>query len=179
MDKSHPLHSFLYCPKCGGEFADNNIKSKRCAKCGFVYYFNPSAAVAALILNDKGELLVATRAHEPAKGSLDLPGGFIDSFESAEQGVRREVREECNIELSRVEYLFSAPNIYNYSNFDVHTLDLFFECRVDDLSQLHSADDVASLEFVPLAKIEISKFGLSSIRFGLERYLSTKSEPRP
>ena len=39
----HPLAQFLYCPECGSShFEVNNEKSKKCAECGFVYYFNPS-----------------------------------------------------------------------------------------------------------------------------------------
>ena len=91
----HPLAQFLYCPECGSShFEVNNEKSKKCADCGFVYYFNPSAATVALILNEKNELLVCRRAKEPAKGTLDLPGGFIDMNETGEEGVAREVLEE-------------------------------------------------------------------------------------
>ena len=74
----HPLDLFQYCPECGSShFEINNEKSKKCTNCGFVYYFNPSAATVALIQNDQNELLVCRRAKEPAKGTLDLPGGFI------------------------------------------------------------------------------------------------------
>ncbi len=166
------LESFVHCPKCGGSFVDNNVKSKRCEKCGFIFYFNPSAAVAAIIRNSEGEILVSTRAHEPAKGTYDLPGGFVDSFESAEQSVCREVMEECNVEVTSLKYLFSLPNIYNYSNFDVHTLDMFFECEIGELSSLQAADDVASLEFIAPEDIDIEKFGLPSVREGVRRYIA-------
>ena len=83
----HPLAQFLYCPECGSpHFEVNNEKSKKCTDCGFVYYFNPSSATVALILNEKKELLVCRRAKEPAKGTLDLPGGFIDMNETGEEG---------------------------------------------------------------------------------------------
>ncbi len=170
MEKCHFLEQFHHCPKCGGEFIDNNNKSKRCLACGFVYYFNPSSAVAAIIKNSCGEILVSTRKMDPAKGSYDLPGGFVDCFESAEQSVVREVMEECHLEVQCVKYLFSQPNIYNYSDFDVHTLDMFFECEVSDLSKLKADDDVAELEFIAIEDIEIEKFGLKSIREGLSRY---------
>ncbi len=150
---------------------DNNVKSKRCAKCGFVYYFNPSAAVAAIIRNSEGDILVSTRDREPAKGSYDLPGGFVDSYETAEQSVVREVEEECHLEVERVKYLFSRPNIYNYSDFDVHTLDMFFECTIKDYKPLKADDDVAALEFIALKDLDLTKFGLQSIREGLEIYL--------
>ena len=87
----HPLDLFQYCPECGSShFEINNEKSKKCTNCGFVYYFNPSAATVALIQNDQNELLVCRRAKEPAKGTLDLPGGFIDMNETGEEGVARE-----------------------------------------------------------------------------------------
>ena len=81
----HPLELFRYCPKCGSElFEVHNIKSKHCSNCGFTYYQNPSSATAAFILNSKGELLVVRRAKDPAKGTLDLPGGFVDNGETGE-----------------------------------------------------------------------------------------------
>ncbi len=171
MEKCLFLESFHFCPKCGGEFVDNNEKSKRCEKCGFIYYFNPSAAVAAIIRNCEGDILVSTRDREPAKGSYDLPGGFVDSYETAEQSVMREVQEECHLEVESVKYLFSRPNIYNYSDFDVHTLDMFFECIVKDYKPLKADDDVAALEFIALKDLDLAKFGLQSIREGLEVYL--------
>ena len=83
----HPLDKFRYCPACGSKhFEIQDEKSKKCENCGFEYYLNPSAANVALIVNDKDELLVATRKKEPAKGTLDLPGGFADIGETAEEG---------------------------------------------------------------------------------------------
>lgn len=100
----HPLSQFKYCPKCGSaHFEVHNEKSKQCADCGFVYYFNPSSATVALILNERDELLVCRRAKEPAKGTLDLPGGFIDMTETSEEGVAREVREETGMKVAKAE----------------------------------------------------------------------------
>ena len=126
----HPLALFKYCPKCGSaHFLENNEKSKRCLDCGFVYYFNPSAATVAFILNQKEELLVCRRGKEPAKGTFDLSGGFLDMYETGEQGIAREVLEETGLEVTETNYLFSIPNTYLYSGFLVHTLDQFFLCK--------------------------------------------------
>ena len=65
--------------------------------CGFVYYFNSSAATAIFITNRVGELLVVRRAKEPAKGTFDLPGGFVDMYETAEEAIIREVKEETGL----------------------------------------------------------------------------------
>lgn len=121
----HPLEKFAYCPICGSKhFIINNFKSKRCESCGFVYYANPCAATAAFIVNDRQEMLVVRRAKEPAKGTLDLPGGFVDMYETAEEGMRREIKEETGLEVDHIEYLFSSPNVYMYSGLGVHTIDM-------------------------------------------------------
>jgi len=170
----HPLSQFSYCPKCGStRFEVHNEKSKQCADCGFVYYFNPSSATVALIFNERNELLVCRRGKEPAKGTLDLPGGFIDTFETAEEGVAREVKEETGLDVVHADYLFSLPNIYVYSGFPVHTLDMFFRCTVADTRHFRAMDDAADLFFIPIAEINPADFGLASIRRGIETICKT------
>ena len=83
---------------------ERNEKAKQCTTCGFVYYFNPSSAVACFIRNSKGELLLVRRAKEPAKGTLDLPGGFVDMYESAEDAAHREVKEETGLDVTNITY---------------------------------------------------------------------------
>ena len=171
----HPLELFKYCPECGSpRFEVHNAKSKKCAACGFTYYFNPSAATVALILNHKNELLVCRRGKEPAKGTLDLSGGFIDMYETGEEGVAREVKEETGLTVIETVYLFSLPNTYLYSGFLVHTLDQFFLCRVADDSVLRAMDDVADSFWMPLDKINPAEFGLDSVRNGLTTFLKHK-----
>ena len=168
----HPLELFKYCPKCGSAaFHVKDEKAKRCEECGFVYYFNSSADTVAFILNEKNELLVCRRAKEPKKGTLDLTGGFIDRFETGEEGVAREVKEETGLEVEEATYLFSLPNTYLYSGFLAHTLDLFFRCNVKDESRLQAMDDVAESFWMPLDKINPEEFGLDSVREGVKRFL--------
>ena len=169
---NHPLAQFVYCPKCGShQFVEHNGKSKHCEACGFTYYFNPSAATVAFIVNERDELLVVRRAKEPAKGTLDLPGGFIDMFETAEQGVAREVAEETGLKVTATRYLFSLPNLYEYSGFTVHTMDLFYECQVASFDHIKAMDDAADLTFIPKTEVNLLEFGLGSIRKGVMRYL--------
>lgn len=166
----HPFSLFKFCPKCGSnQFNINNQDSKKCNSCGFVYYFNSSAAIVAVIENSKGEVLVSRRAKDPAKGTLDLPGGFAARHETIEETVRREILEETCLNIASLKYIFSIPNIYVYSGFEVHTMDLFFECKVDDFSMMKAQDDVVELLFIPKKELNPDDFGLKSIKKGVEK----------
>lgn len=168
----HPLHLFRFCPKCGSpRFVEHNDKSKHCEACGFTYYINPSAATVALIVNDQGEWLCVRRAKEPAKGTLDLPGGFSDLYETSEEGVIREVKEETGLDVAAVEFLFSIPNQYVYSGFTVHTMDMFYRCRVNSCEGAHAADDASELLWLRPEAIRPEDFGLLSIRKGVVHLL--------
>lgn len=176
-NENHPLALFRYCPKCGSShFEVHNEKSKHCQDCGFTYYFNPSSATVAFIMNSRGELLVCRRGKEPAKDTLDLSGGFLDMFETGEEGIAREVREETGLEVTEAVYQFSLPNTYLYSGFLVHTLDQFFLCRVADDKNISAMDDVAASFWLPLDKVHPEDFGLDSIRAGVARFLKEHSK---
>lgn len=168
----HPLAPFKFCPRCGSShFVVNNASSKCCEECGFIYYFNPRAAVVAVIRDEQGRILVARRAKEPAKGTLDLPGGFTECGEKAEDSLSREVLEETGISIHSARYLFSEPNIYPYSGMDIHTMDLFFEVCVDSNVSFEGRDDVAELLWMYPQEIKPDDFGLDSIRRGIDRIL--------
>ena len=166
------VHTFRFCPKCGSSrFTASGPRSKKCEQCGFEFYFNSSAAVAAFIRNSQGDLLVCVRARKKKKGALDLPGGFVDAAETAEDALKREIMEELHLEVEKMNYLFSIPNVYQYSDADVATLDMFYECRVKDFSPLCASDDVACVSFMPMEEIKVEDFGLQSIKKAVSRFL--------
>ncbi|MEA4935914.1 MAG: NUDIX domain-containing protein [Paludibacter sp.] len=163
---------FRYCPVCGSKgFKPNNVKSMRCDECGFVMYVNPSAAVAAFIVNHRDELLICTRANDPEKGKFDLPGGFVDENEMAEQAIEREILEELGMKVDAGKYLFSIPNDYLYSGWMLPTLDLFFLFEVGENFVPIPADDVKECSFLPLDQIDVDKFGFKSMRQAVGRFL--------
>ena len=173
----HPLEKFVYCPVCGSpRFDEHNFKSKQCAACGFTYYANPCSATAAFIVNDNDEMLVVRRAKEPARGTLDLPGGFVDMGETVEQGMRREIKEETGLDVHDIQYLFSSPNVYMYSGMGIHTLDMDFLVPVHGDPQAlkavaRAADDAAEALWIPVSQVNPADFGLTSIRNAVIRFL--------
>jgi ADP-ribose pyrophosphatase YjhB (NUDIX family) len=168
----HPHTLFRHCPRCGSpRFAPHNIKASHCPDCHFILYYNVAAAVAALITDPDNRLLIATRANDPQRGTWDLPGGFVDPKETAEQALRREITEETGLTIPRAHYLFSQPNTYTYSGLDIPTLDLFYHCPITTPATLAPADDVAALHFQPIGEIPIENFGFPSIRAGIRLFL--------
>lgn len=165
MTSFHPSERFRFCPYCGSpRFVWDGVKSHRCAGCGHKLYTNAAGAVVALIENEKGEVLFVRRRFDPAKGTLDLPGGFIDLGERAEDAVVREVKEEVGLDVVETQFLVTYPNTYLYDSLLYHTIDLVFRCRVEDFRPLHADDDAADCCFLPLEKVEIQEIGLGSIR---------------
>ena len=90
--------------------------------------------------------------------------------ETAEEALYREAREETGLRLANCRYLFSAPNVYPYMGFDVHTLDLFFECKVDSFDVAKASDDAAALVVCPPSGLDPAGFGLQSIRQAVRIY---------
>lgn len=119
-----------YCPHCGEPaFQNGPFKPWSCGRCGFKLYPNVAAAAGVFILDDEDRILFNQRAHEPGRGKLGLPGGFLDPRETAEEAVVREAREEVGLPVFDLRYLGSFPNQYFYGGVLYDTLDLFFTGR--------------------------------------------------
>ncbi|MBN1781395.1 NUDIX hydrolase [bacterium] len=59
----------------------------------------PIIAVSATIFSQQRNILLVKRANPPARNQWALPGGVIRLGESPEQAVRREVMEECGLDI--------------------------------------------------------------------------------
>jgi len=88
------LHS--HCSYCGGPFPARTGWPRRCPSCGRTSYRNPLPVVVVLLPVGPG-LVVVRRNIEPSKGTLTLPGGYLDLGETWQQGARRELLEETGI----------------------------------------------------------------------------------
>ena len=163
--------TFNYCPYCGLEgIAFDRIKEFHCPSCKFTYFHNVAAA-AGTILECGGKIVLVKRKQEPGRGLLDLPGGFVDPGESAEDALRREIMEELGLEMVSARFLCSHPNTYEYMGVRYATMDLGFVCDIADLkAPVSFSSEVRQVVFVPVAEIDLSQFGFPSAARIVERY---------
>ena len=165
LTMSHPKNAFNFCPFCGsGNFVWNGTNAHHCSDCSKKLYVNEVGAVIALIYNTDGDLLFTTRKFNPAKGTLDLPGGFIDLGETAEHAVVREVKEELNLDVLRLHFYGSFPNEYTYAGLTYFTIDLAFVCEVENFDNLNANDDVSAICFINPKQVNLQEIGLASVR---------------
>lgn len=170
-----PSHVFKYCPKCGSPgFVPDTEKSFKCRICEFGYFINMAASVAAIIRNKNNEVLFTVRKHKPAAGMLDLPGGFVDLGETAEKAIVREIKEELNLDITRMEFIGTFTNKYIYEEIEYQTLDLVFNCSVNSFEDIQVADDVSGFVFRNPATIKSEEIGLESIK-EIVKYIYSKS----
>jgi 8-oxo-dGTP diphosphatase len=62
------------------------------------YPEGPIAAVGGIVVKD-GRVLLIRRGKEPSYGLWSIPGGAVNLGEDLRAATRREVREECGIEI--------------------------------------------------------------------------------
>lgn len=147
-----------FCYLCGAklETIAGEQVSWRCSSCGQVFYNNPRPSASAVIVNDKQEVLLATRDIEPHKGRQDLPGGFVEVGETYEAAIIRELTEELGLHVDDYEppeYLASMPDIYPWKREDLPTLVVGFLIRLKSGITPQAHDDVASVVFTPLGSL--------------------------
>lgn len=157
-----------HCPACGATGIQwRSVKEIVCRACGFDLFLNTAAAVGALILAGD-EILLTRRAKDPHKGMLDVPGGFINQEESAEEGLRRELREELGLEVGELAYFRSFPNEYPYKGILYHTLDMFFIARLDQRPQVRAMEEIDEVVWVKRKEIDLAQVAFPSVRKVLE-----------
>ncbi len=85
-----------HCSYCGTKFPESFSFPITCNVCQQITYSNPIPVAVILLPVDNGILLVR-RGIEPQKGKLALPGGFIETGETWQEGGARELREEAGV----------------------------------------------------------------------------------
>ncbi len=168
----HPALHFQYCPSCGTAREAARVQPIACAACGFTLFVNTTCATAAFLRRPDGKVLFIRRAHDPAKGKLAIPGGFIDEGETAEAGLRREFMEEVGLAISDLAFLCSHPNQYLYKGVTYPVLDFFFTANATGAEQPRALDAVDSFLWLDPATVSPDDIAFPSMIHALQIYLA-------
>lgn len=96
-----------FCPGCGLRMIRNTPISKLCPGCGQEFYPAISTAIIVLIRKEDSVLLVRAKNF---KGNFHgLVAGFLETGETLEECVRREVMEETGLNIKNITYFGNQP----------------------------------------------------------------------
>lgn len=97
-----------FCGTCGGHMHFHTDISKRCEMCGKEVWPQLATAVIVLIRRGEDEILLA-RARNFRSDFFGLIAGFVETGETLEEAVKREVMEETGIRIKNIRYFDSQP----------------------------------------------------------------------
>lgn len=96
-----------YCGVCGSPMEWSSIISKRCSCCGQEIW--PKLSTAIIVLVHRGDEALLVKAKSFRRNYHGLVAGFVETGESLEECVEREVREETGLRISNIRYFGSQP----------------------------------------------------------------------
>lgn len=107
--KAQELYNFRetnrFCSLCGGTMSSASDISLKCECCGREIWPMLSPAIVVLVTRSNGkEALLVHAANFKLKHMYALVAGFVETGETLEECVAREIREETSLEVSDIQY---------------------------------------------------------------------------
>ena len=139
-----------YCYSCGAPLEEriiDGIKREACTVCDYIHYKNPLPVAAAVVINEKDELLLVFRDVEPRKGYWCLPCGYIETGESTGEAALRELEEETGIKGNIISHI-SNVSIANAAGDGWVIITAYHIKQTGGV--LSPGDDAADVHYFPL-----------------------------
>lgn len=96
-----------FCGVCGAPMKLHTEISKRCTGCGKEVW--PQLATAIIVLIHKDDEVLLVHARNFKEDFYGLVAGFVETGETLEEAVIREVKEETGIHIQNIRYFGSQP----------------------------------------------------------------------
>jgi phosphoglycolate phosphatase len=118
----------------------------------------PLATVGALIFNERGQVLMI-RTHKWSN-LWGIPGGKIKFGESSVDALRREIKEETDLDIADIQFVLVQDCIHSQEFYrDAHFILLNYTCRVAGEPQVKLNEEASAFRWV--AKGEASAMELN------------------
>jgi 8-oxo-dGTP diphosphatase len=147
----------VWATECG---ADQKMASSR------EYPERPMVGVGGVVIDD-GRALLIRRGSEPLRGEWSIPGGTLELGETLQEGVARELLEECGLHVRVGELIEVFDRIYFDNDASAGTGEerpRFHYVIVDFLCERIGGEPVAGSDVTDVAfarEEELGKFGLT------------------
>ncbi|WP_109617329.1 NUDIX hydrolase [Sediminitomix flava] len=164
-----------FCSHCGSDALDfiipegDHLPRYVCSNCGTIHYQNPKLIVGCLPVYE-GKVMLCRRAIEPRYGYWNLPAGFMESIETAEEGAKREVFEEtgATVEIQRLHVVYSIPKVSHvYLHFLADIKDGYFVEKTAESLEVKLFDE---------KDIPWDEIAFHSTTFALQKYFENPEE---
>lgn len=160
---------YKFCSICGGRLKIDKRGNLACTKCSFINFRNPRPTATGLIFY-KNRLLLTKRAKKLFKGWWDLPGGYVEHGETAEQALKREVKEETGLDIKIKKFFGTYSGTASFGEDEYWVLSVVFIAEAKK-GELQANDDVSASRW--FAKKEIpSKIAFNSNQKTIKDFLN-------
>lgn len=171
-----PVDTIKFCMRCG-HAVELRHEAERvrpvCPRCGWVYYFAPQVAAAAMVTRAEDEsILLVQRGEDPGKGLWGLPGGFVELGETVQEALAREILEETGYGIE----IGNLIGVWSYFN-DVKNIAgivLIYETRVVS-GELEIASDSIAAEWLTCDAALEYPLAFETHRSAVEKWRNARS----
>ena len=117
---------------------------------------------AAILINDEKIMIAKRKSSGKLPNKWEFPGGKIENNETPEQCLRREMKEEFDIDVSVGEYLGSSIYYYDHISIELMAYRTYWEKGEIDLKDHDefkwiSLEQLAEFDFAPADMVFVEK----------------------
>jgi len=132
---------------------------------------HPLVAVGAVIFDKDRRVLLVKRKNPPNKGSWAIPGGKVKYGETLEEAIKREMKEETNLDIKVKEPLAIVEIIKE----GFHYVIIDFICEIVE-GQIKPGSDAEDVKFFSLEEVKRLNTSHTTVEM-LIRYFKGEKTP--